>query len=55
MRKRGTSTEGIGVPFVWIRRVLAQRLGVAPLEIDCWPASEVELELKLMAIEAEEG
>lgn len=45
--------SGTAVPWVWVRRLLAQRWGVPPFEVEDWPAVETQLELELLALEAE--
>jgi len=42
-----------GPPWVWTRRVLARHWGCRPWDVDEWPADEVVLELRLLALEAE--
>lgn len=41
------------VPWVYVRRVLAERWGVPPWQVDEAPHDEVRLELALMSLEAE--
>ena len=41
------------MPWVWVRRRLAERWGVPPWEVDEAPYEEIALELKLGAIEHE--
>lgn len=41
------------MPWVYIRRDIAERWHCKPYEIDDAPADEVMLELSIMAIEAE--
>lgn len=41
------------MPWVWVRRILAERWNVPPWQVDEAPHDEVRLELALMALEAE--
>lgn len=41
------------VPWVWWRRMVAQRWGVPPWEVDAAPIDEVLTEIKLAGIEAD--
>jgi hypothetical protein len=42
------------VPWAWTRRAIAERWQCKPWEVDEAPVDEVNLELQLMQIEADE-
>jgi peptidoglycan/xylan/chitin deacetylase (PgdA/CDA1 family) len=44
--------KGFAIPWLYTRRQLAQRWGVAPWVVDTVPWFEIETELRLMQIEA---
>jgi hypothetical protein len=51
---KATNPKGFSVPWVWIRREIARRWGVPPYVVDHdIPHQEVEIELRLMRVEAE--
>lgn len=41
------------MPWAWVRRLIAARWAVPPWEVDAAPGDEVQLELRLMEIEAD--
>lgn len=51
--KAGEHRQGLAVPWAYVRKVLAAEWHVPPWLVDEAPAYEVDLALRLMAIEGE--
>lgn len=41
------------LPWLYVRKLIAERWGIPPYAVDQAPADEVELELRFMEIESE--
>lgn len=51
MRAKGR--RRVAVPWLYSRRMIAERWRIPPPDVETYPADEVELELRFMELEAE--
>lgn len=50
---KATNPKGFAIPWAYTRRALARAWGVPPWVVDQVPHQEIDIELRIMAVEAD--